>query len=98
MRTIVPLKNAASFTRKNIPAKFTTVNPHNLITVNPEIRGGTPVFKGTRVPVKTLIDYLADSLPLDYFLQSFPSVLRKLGIAIPATVPRKVSVKAHNYR
>ena len=58
------------------------VNPHDLITVNPETLGGTPVFKGTRVPVKALFEYLADSLSLDYFLESFPSVPRELAVAV----------------
>lgn len=54
----------------------------DLITVNQQILGGTPVFKGTRVPVKTLFDYLSDNLSLDYFLESFPSVPRELAIAV----------------
>ena len=58
------------------------MNPHDLITVDSEILGGTPVFKGTRVPVKTLFEYLADSLSLDYFLESFPSVPRDLAVAV----------------
>ena len=58
------------------------MNPHDLITVDSEILGGTPVFKGTRVPVKTLFEYLADSLSLDYFLESFPSVPRELAVAV----------------
>ena len=58
------------------------MNTRDLITVDPEILGGTPVFKGTRVPVKTLFEYLADSLSLDYFLESFPSVPRELAVAV----------------
>ena len=58
------------------------MNPHDLITVDSEILGGTPVFKGTRVPVKTMFEYLADSLSLDYFLESFPSVPRELAVAV----------------
>jgi uncharacterized protein (DUF433 family) len=54
----------------------------HLVTTHPEILGGTPVFKGTRVPVKTLFDYLADHLSLDYFLESFPSVPRELAVAV----------------
>jgi uncharacterized protein (DUF433 family) len=46
----------------------------SLITVDPEILGGTPVFTGTRVPVKTLFDYLEDNYSLDEFLECFPSV------------------------
>ena len=58
------------------------MNASDIITVNPEILGGTPVFKGTRVPVKTLFDYLADNLPLDYFLESFPTVSREIAVAV----------------
>ena len=49
----------------------------SLITCDPKILGGTPVFKGTRVPVRTLFDYLSDNLSLEYFLESFPSVKRE---------------------
>ena len=58
------------------------MNTHDLITIDPDILGGTPVFKGTRVPVKTLFDYLADSLSLDYFLESFPSVSREMAVSV----------------
>ena len=53
-----------------------------LIISDPGILGGTPVFKGTRVPVKTLFEYLADGLSLDYFLESFPSVTREQAAAV----------------
>ena len=46
----------------------------DLITVDPDILGGTPVFKGTRVPVKTLFDYLENNYSLEQFLECFPSV------------------------
>ena len=58
------------------------MSAHELIVSDPDILGGTPVFKGTRVPVKTLFEYLADSLSLDYFLESFPSVPRELAVAV----------------
>lgn len=51
---------------------------NDLITVDPEILGGTPVFKGTRVPVKTLFDYLENNYSLDEFLECFPSVTRAM--------------------
>ncbi|HEV2046361.1 MAG TPA: DUF433 domain-containing protein [Chthoniobacterales bacterium] len=51
----------------------------SLVVSDPEILGGTPVFKGTRVPVRTLFEYLADGLSLEYFLESFPSVSRELA-------------------
>lgn len=48
---------------------------------DPEILGGTPVFVGTRVPVKTLYDYLEAGDPLDDFLNDFPSVTREQAVA-----------------
>jgi len=47
-----------------------------LITRNENILGGIPVFTGTRVPVKTLFDYLKANHPLDDFLDDFPTVAR----------------------
>ncbi len=52
------------------------------ITVDPEIHSGTPVFRGTRVPVKTLFDHLEAGDSLEVFLDDFPSVSRELAIAI----------------
>ena len=46
-----------------------------------EILGGTPVFVGTRVPVKTLYDYLESGDALDEFLEDFPAVSREQAIA-----------------
>ena len=46
----------------------------DLITIDPDILGGMPVFKGTRVPVKTLFDYLENTYTLDEFLACCPSV------------------------
>jgi uncharacterized protein (DUF433 family) len=54
----------------------------DLVTVDSEILGGTPVFKGTRVPVKALFEYLSDNLALEYFLESFPSVPRELALGV----------------
>lgn len=52
------------------------------VTSNPGILGGRPVFAGTRVPVATLFEYLADGLSLDYFLESFPTVSRDQATAV----------------
>jgi len=49
----------------------------NPITTDPEILGGTPVFAGTRVPVRNLLDVLAGGHTLDDFLEDFPSVSRE---------------------
>lgn len=45
----------------------------DLITPDPDILGGTPVFKGTRVPVKTLFEYLENDYSLEEVLECFPS-------------------------
>lgn len=50
-----------------------------LITTDPDILGGTPVFKGTRVPVKTLFDYLENDYSLEEFVECFPSVTRDMA-------------------
>jgi uncharacterized protein (DUF433 family) len=53
-----------------------------LITVDPEIHSGTPVFFGTRVPVKTLFDHLEAGDSLAVFLDDFPSVSKELAVAV----------------
>ena len=47
-----------------------------VISRDPEVMGGTPVFVGTRVPVQALIDYLAGGHSIDEFLKGFPRVER----------------------
>ena len=54
----------------------------DLVTIDPDVLGGTPVFKGTRVPVKTLFEYLENSYSLDEFLECFPSVTREAACAL----------------
>jgi len=53
-----------------------------LVTIDPQIHSGTPVFAGTRVPVKTLFDHLEAGDPLEVFLEDFPSVSREMAIAM----------------
>lgn len=53
----------------------------SVIHSDPEILGGTPVFVGTRVPMKTLLDYLEAGEPLDEFLDHFPSVSREQAVS-----------------
>lgn len=52
-----------------------------VITKNPEILGGTPVFRGTRVPIQTLFDYLEGGETLEDFLEGFPTVSREFAVA-----------------
>ncbi|WP_209725252.1 DUF433 domain-containing protein [Duganella sp. 1411] len=49
---------------------------------DPEIMSGTPCFRDTRVPIKTLFDYLEGGSSLDDFLTDFPSVSRDMAVAI----------------
>jgi uncharacterized protein (DUF433 family) len=53
----------------------------NVIIKDENILGGEPVFRGTRVPFKILIDYLEGGDTLDQFLEQYPSVSRELAIA-----------------
>ena len=48
------------------------------IMVDPAIMGGVPVFRGTRVPVRTLFEYLEDNYTLEQFHECFPTVPREL--------------------
>ena len=53
-----------------------------LITRDPEIMSGTLCFKGTRVPVQNLFDYLEGASSLEEFLEDFPSVNRQMAVAV----------------
>jgi uncharacterized protein (DUF433 family) len=52
-----------------------------VIVKNPDILGGTPVFRGTRVPVQVLFDYLEGGETLEDFLEGFPTVSRESAVA-----------------
>ena len=54
--------------------------PNNIIVRDPEILGGTPVFRGTRVPFQALLDYLEGGETLDEFLDDFPTVSREAAV------------------
>jgi uncharacterized protein (DUF433 family) len=49
---------------------------------DPEIMGGTPVFVGTRVPVRALLDHLEDGDTIDSFLDGHPTVTREQAVAL----------------
>ncbi len=53
-----------------------------LIDKNPDILGGTPVFSGTRVPVRILMEHLEAGDRLDEFLEDYPTVTRDQAIAV----------------
>ena len=50
---------------------------NELITISPAILAGTPVFKGTRVPIESMFDHLEGGASLDEFMEDFPSVSRE---------------------
>jgi len=58
------------------------MSQETLIQRSDEILGGTPVFAGTRVPVKTLFDYLEGGDTLDEFLEDFPAVSREHAVQV----------------
>ena len=53
---------------------------NSVIVRDPEILGGTPCFRGTRVPFRNLLDYLEAGDSLDEFLKQFPTVTREMAI------------------
>ena len=66
-----------------------------ITTRDPEILSGTPVFAGTRVPVRSLFDHLEGGDTLEEFLHQFPSVKRELTIAVLDAAYETVAAHAH---
>lgn len=60
------------------------MNPESLITSNPQVCGGQPVIRGTRVPLRTVLASLADGDSVDTILRSFPSLAREQVEAVIA--------------
>ena len=97
MLTIVPSGSTTNVVRLAIPAfSFSTpysfdtfaimrymefFPPDEIIVKDPDILGGTPVFRGTRVPFQALLDYLEGGETLDEFLDDFPTVSKEAAVA-----------------
>ncbi len=64
------------------------------ITVDPNIVSGTPVFRGTRVPVQTLFDYIADGYTLEEFFDNFPTVKREDALKVLESAGQILSIGA----
>ncbi|MGL4514728.1 MAG: DUF433 domain-containing protein [Lacipirellulaceae bacterium] len=62
----------------------------SVVHIDPEILGGTPVFKGTRVPVVSLFDHLRGDYTVNEFLEQFPSVTPEQADALLAEAQAKV--------
>ncbi len=70
----------------------------SVVHCDPAILGGTPVFRGTRVPVKNLLDYLAAGDTLDQFIDDFPTVRREQAIAALELARNLLNAGAHSTR
>ena len=70
----------------------------SIVHSDPEILGGIPVFVGTRVPLRNLIDYLEGNYSLDEFLDSFPTVSREQAVAALESAHDAVSALAYSDR
>ncbi len=66
------------------------MNLESIVHSDPDILGGTPVFSGTRVPVRSLFDHLEGGDSIDNFLEGFPSVKREQVIALLEASRRQV--------
>ena len=65
-----------------------------VVSVDPDIMSGTPVFVGTSVPARTLVDYLEGGDALDVFLEDFPTVSRAQAIAFLEAASERILVAA----
>jgi uncharacterized protein (DUF433 family) len=68
----------------------------SIVHSDPEILGGAPVFVGTRVPLRNLIDYLEGGYSLDEFLDDFPSVSREQAVAALEAAHEALTARAHS--
>ncbi len=67
----------------------------SVISSDSKVLGGTPVFAGTRVPIKNLLDYLAAGDSLETFLDHFPSVTREQAVAALECAKDLLTASAH---
>ena len=65
-----------------------------IVKSDKQILGGTPCFAGTRVPVKSLFDYLEDGYTVDSFIEQFPTISRDQVIGLLETVRQKTEAEA----
>lgn len=65
-------------------------------SIDPEVLSGTPVFLGTRVPVRTLIDYILDGESFETFLRSFPTVNRSDAVRLLQHFNETLLAAAHH--
>lgn len=66
---------------------------YGAINIDPETMGGTPVFKGTRVPIKSLFDYLETGETMDEFLDNFPTVKKEYAIEVLEMAKKSITTE-----
>ena len=67
----------------------------SIVSVSPDVMSGTPVFAGTRVPIKNLLDYLAAGDSIDEFLEQFPTVEREQAALLISLAEKLVLASVH---
>ena len=77
---------------------MSTPTLESVVRCDPRVLGGTPVFAGTRVPIKNLVDYLSAGDPLERFLDHFPSVTREQAVAALEIAGDLLASRAHPAR
>jgi uncharacterized protein (DUF433 family) len=70
----------------------------SIVTKNPNVLGGRPVFRGTRVPVETVFENLADGLSVDEIVESYPSLDRKDVVAVLQQACDRIKAEAESAR
>ena len=63
----------------------------DVVTSDPEIMGGTPCFAGTRVPARSLLDYLEDGVTVDEYLCDFPGVKKDQALALLRVLAEEIA-------
>jgi len=81
-QTLSRCLQAMALSTTDIFFKFALMDVQEIITIDNDILGGQPVFKGTRVPVESLFDHLEAGVSLDEFLEDFPTVSKEQAIAL----------------
>ena len=66
---------------------------YGAINIDPEIMSGTPVFRGTRVPIQNLFDYIEGGDDLEEFLDDFPSVSKELAIVVLEMAKKSITTE-----
>jgi uncharacterized protein (DUF433 family) len=66
---------------------------YGAISIDPDVMSGTPVFKGTRVPVQNLFDYIEGGDDLEAFLDDFPSVSKEAAVAVLEMAKKSITTE-----